>query len=1501
MDKKQMLFKTKGMSRDLSVSAFNPDFAFENMNLRLSTNEHNTLLSWVNERGTKKVTLRDSNERDTTLTGTPIGTAVINNKLVLFTTDYNSEDTSSLEKDYIYLLEYTDKEAGIMRCTELFHGALNFSTLYPIETLVSFESQNIQKVYWVDGRNQPRVINVAADNPHWTNTSFDFIPTLQLEEVVKVVKTTGRGGSFAPGVIQYAFTYYNKNGQESNIFYVSPILYISHSDRGASPEEMVDNVFDISIDNIDSYPVTVGNETVKRATFDYIRIYSIQRTSLNGTPITKRVQDLYIKDLVAIGNPPHLIVEYTDNGLSGDSIDPTELLYKGGIELVAQTLEQKDDTLFLGNLKHIVTGLPSTLADAVKSYLNQHEESSDNPEKIFTQGRTFYPTISSEMPLVSEQSGNTTVVKEYSYYDQLNAISPDGRTVPCSYFKSGNKYRLGVQFQHKSGMWSDPLFIRDYTVDYPVSGSGATTAQLPYINNREFHVPNIIGSLDATTSTDLIKAGYLKIRTVFVYPEIQDRNIICQGVINPTLYTVNHREPSEQGTDKIGDLQAQSSWFFRGVPNPFDSFLVDFDGSTRPAFDRPALDSIVSLPYTDTALGDKASNPVVSGYNPIVPGIQAVEIQGQFNEDNKFKIDSNIVTFHSPDVEFDPQIQNKQFDTTTIYRQRGHVEFKKTLSDINIQTETSTISNEAAGFIHRSFKKDGACGIISGLFYEDYLVEDWKDSNSNDKSGVKFFTEWEKEKSPATWMVYAWNRDGSLNNDISRPAGMGIASALLSKKVISNLRIAQTIFETPVTINTPVKTEIAPQLFMSDEDSIVKLGDEIYKGNIDTILSPDASEGHYFGVGNSDDNALITKDVSRSFVNPTWWKTYNYDLDTNTNTSINVNGLFKYKDLVWNHIDVGSDSDTIGNQYKDLILKRMPVRLKYKSTPHMVFKRVSNDNVVWTGSAVTGYNGPSLPLIEFVQEPVKPYGGETADALKENVWIPCGEPVLLNDNAVTPFYWDWGDTYYQRYDCLKTYAYTPEDVNQVVEIGSFMIETYVNIDGRYDRNRGQQNNLNMSPRNFNLMNPVYSQRNNFFSYKIQDADSYANTNFPNTVTWSKTKVAGADVDAWTNMILASTLDLDGDKGEITSLKRLNDQIIAFQDRGISQILYNENVQIQSTNGVPIEIANSGKVQGKRYYSDTIGCSNKWSIVSTPSGLYFMDSEGKHICLFNGQLVLLSDRAGMNTWAKANIPSLTDKWIPTFNGTDNFVGYYDRQHQDILFINKESCLAFSEKLEAFTSFYSYEEVPYFCNLNDTGLWIGKSKETGGSTDYKLWQHGRGEYCKFFDKAQPYWTVLIGNPEPQRDKLFTNLEFRACVDGEGEVMTQSLQTGQSYIPYLPFDGLECWNEYQHGRTLLHYSCKPEKHFQEESNALKRKFRIWRCDIPRDNVAIPSSEDAAAYEAFMEEEASKAIYRIKAKPIDRMRNPWLYLKLSKQPLNESTALPRMEVHDVAMSYFT
>lgn len=1387
MAKKITGFKTRGMNRDLSVSAFNPEFSFENVNLRLSTNEGNTTLSWVNERGTAPIT--NSGNQQIQLSGVPIGTAVLNNWLVVFTTNYTSGSTHPAT-DCIYRLNY-NADKTTMTVTALFTGNLNFCTKNPIETQVSYESENIQKVYWVDGRNQPRLINIVGSISD-DASQFDFVPTLSLTETIKVRKILGGSGMFPSGVIQYCFTYFRKNGQQSNIFYTTPLYYISHKDRGASPDERVDNSFRITIENVDK-------------NFDYIRIYSIQRTSLEGTPIVKRVHDISLD----IPNA-QTSVSYTDTGLHGNTIDPTELLYIGGESVIAGTMGQKDNTLFFGNIKISRPYIESTLESSIKSNVTISET-----KRLF---------ISNDI-----NSGG------YAYSNQLTSNTQGTLdnvvTVPCAGFKTSDYYRLGVQFQYKTGKWSDPIYIND------VQMSATNTPSVEGIYEDIVNVPIFKGVLAQATSRSLINKGYKKVRAVVVFPSIQDRVSVCQGVVCPTVYTRNQRS-----ADK--NLYAQSSWFFRAPRNSNPQYQ-----STSGAV-RPYGDTVYPLPYTPY-WGSYSSTVRL---NAPVDNIREVEIQGSFSDDNKFWVDQSFLTFHSPEIEFDDRMS--LLDYSGVSAQKiGNAQFTHTFSDIDIQTETPTASASSSGFIHKSFSESGPYGIVSGLFYEDYCVDD-------DGNVIKTV---EKQKSPYKWVVYPWHADGSLNNDINRPSDLGVATAVLKKKVISNLRYADTTWNSPV--GFVIAQDKQPKLFSGEETSILKFDQALYMGNINTMLIPDNQDGLYFGFG-----GLSTTDPGQGNVNTLFtadvrWKTFG---DLKDDGTLAGPGLWYYK----SNVQQGEDHWTAGgwdldNKYMDLWFKKGNVRMKYKSTPHLVF-----------GASISGWTEDCLPIIEFTQtsNAETRFGGTTQDALRENVWLPCGEPVTLNYNGATTYYYSYGDTYYQRYDCLKTYAFTREDINQVVEIGSFMLETRINIDGRYDRNRGQMNNLNMSPVNFNLINQVYSQTDNFFTYRIQDSDYYRDTLFPNQITWSKVKTSGADVDLWTNVTLAAMLELDGDNGAVNKIEKWNDSIIAFQDAGIAQILYNENVQIASTTGVPIEIANSGKVQGKRYISDTIGCSNKWSIVSTPTGIYFIDSYEKSIYLFNGQLTNLSGGAGMNVWAKNNIPNPDSQWTP--NAFENFKSVYDRMNQDILFINNSTSLAWSEKMAAFTSFYDYQGTPYFENFDDTGVWI--------ASNGKLWKHNAGTYCNFFGTQKPYSMTLVGNPDPQVDKIFTNLEMAACIENEGTV------SNSVFTPYIPFSHLEVWNEYQHGTAELENLTGPAamRHFESGTKSLARKFRLWRCDIPRDNVAVDSSV-AAPFST----DTVLGIKRFASHPIDRMRNPWLYMKLYQKADNSSM---KTEIHDIIMTYF-
>lgn len=1421
MAKKYINWKTKGMNKDMSVSAFNPEFAFENLNIRLATNEGNTMMSWVNERGPKKLRLRvdtqpwstenfasryDSNVDEetkkitdaTVIRGIPIGTAVLNHKLVLFTAS-----------DYIYLFEKSDDKDYDLKGKILYFGSLGFSPNNPIETLVSYESENIQKVYWTDGLNQPRVINIAPVMDYklgkYNDSSFDFVPELALKEMVSVNKMYG-AGEFPPGVIQYAFTYYNKYGQESNIFYTTPLQYISYTNRAGSPEEKVANCFKIKVNNIDK-------------NFDYMRIYSILRTSKDGTPLVKRIQDLEIKETTES-------LTYIDNGTSGETVDPTELLYKGGEEIAAKTIEQKDETLFLGNIT--VKRPPLSIKERL---LKENGVTKDSPlanKNVSATCSARYFKLASNPPLTYYNTLDT----------DINPFNDDVNYQGAACFKSREYYRLGIQFQYKNGKWSEPCWIGDKpcnAIPKEENWTGEVTA-------HDIAVPEFRYTIKAGEETgigsifeSLHDQGYRKVRPVFAIPRTQDKTVLCQGIACPTMY---------RPVDRKNNLYAISSWLFRSkttnnidnsdwnIPN---TTYQEENGYTGGGY--VTSDGILKSQYRTQFINDLIS-----------PYLSSTEVMGFYKDEDSFHVDNTFLTLNSPDIEFDDYVAHTDFKGYELFIP-GKVYFDKTYGDINIQTSTPTIGSDSAGFVHRSIMAPGYGALISGLYYNDYIVDD---INADGKYGA-----YNTSSPPIDFPVYMWHKNGSLNNDVARDN----RSAQLLKKKISNYKFGPKttyydIGEAPI-LGEGKSIDI--QLFNSDTLSIIKVNGNIYQGNVDTMVMPSKPSPYYF-VG--------------------WpWRT---SIDSDYKTKCYLRLSLKFPDISnsesgiwelrkedntwkWLRPTNGSGKD-IGDWVRGVSQWREGVSIKYKSTPHLA---------IYTDSTISFKERGFFPLIEVYKKYNKDvlFGGTSDEALQAATWIPCGPSVSFDENTkqcILEF--KWGDTYFQRYECLKTYPFSSEDKNQVVEIASFMVETRVNIDGRYDKNRGQISNLNVTPQNFNLINPVYSQMDNFFSYKIMDKDSYKNTVFPNTVTWTKTKQNGADVDLWTNITLANTLEMDGNKGKVNKLIRLNNQLLSFQDSGISQILYNENTQISTTEGVPIEIANSQKVQGKRYYSDTVGCSNKWSMVQTPLGIYFMDSNEKSIYLFNGQLNNLSTAGGFNAWAKQNIPSAEVEWTPnTFN---SFVAYYDKLNQDVLFINGETALAYSEKFNCFTSFYDYGGTPYFVNLDDIGIWI---------KDLNLWQHQIGEYCNFFGKNKSYSMTLVANQEPQMDKMFTNLEFRACVEGEG---VYDEDTGK-FKPALPFDTVEAWDEYQHGILSLSDRDGHDRftHGNSDGNAsLNRKFRMWRCDIPRDNADVDN-----ATESLM------GIKRFKARPLDRIRNPWAYIKLTK-----NTATSKVEVHDIMVTYF-
>lgn len=479
------------------------------------------------------------------------------------------------------------------------------------------------------------------------------------------------------------------------------------------------------------------------------------------------------------------------------------------------------------------------------------------------------------------------------------------------------------------------------------------------------------------------------------------------------------------------------------------------------------------------------------------------------------------------------------------------------------------------------------------------------------------------------------------------------------------------------------------------------------------------------------------------------------------------------------------------------------------------------------------------------------YGGINEAALENNTFISCSETTPLGKTL----YGLEGDTYVQRYDFIKTMPMTDEDENQVLDITSVMLETHENLDGRYDNQR-TSNPVNINYNEFNKINPVYSQQNSFIPSTVLD-EKYDLSYYPSQIAWSEEKVFNEEIDTWTGIHLISSLQLDGDKGPVRAIRRFRNSLIAFQDKGICEILFNSRTQLSTVEGVPIEIANSGKVDGKRYVTDKSGCINKWSIVETPGGIYFIDNINSSISLFNGSVQSLSDIKGFKNWIGNK--NRTSIW--NSQNFDNFVTFWDRVNDDIYFIGKKSdeaynTLCYNETLQQFTSFFNYGEVPMMVNVQDRFL---------AYRDGNLWLQNEGTYStNLFGEAQDFHVLYRVTPDPYGDKIFSSIEYRADMFNTPDNHYEGTLTDHT------FDTLNVWNEYQDNEV------HPLFNMKDSYPDVRRKFRIWRMDMPRDR-----KHEENPY------------------GLNRMRNPWLYVKLTKHYDNDSPD-ERMVLHDVTVRYF-
>lgn len=503
-------------------------------------------------------------------------------------------------------------------------------------------------------------------------------------------------------------------------------------------------------------------------------------------------------------------------------------------------------------------------------------------------------------------------------------------------------------------------------------------------------------------------------------------------------------------------------------------------------------------------------------------------------------------------------------------------------------------------------------------------------------------------------------------------------------------------------------------------------------------------------------------------------------------------------------------------------------------------------------------NLPHFLLIDLVRSDAFIYSDWNESGLYQQVWIPCGKPTVLPipdsekpQSCIVEA--TEGDVFVGRYDCLRT-ASDSDKIEKVNDIVSFICESYVNPDGRADVNRYNTDTRAMNFDNWNVWNPVYSQANNFFNYTKNDYRVLEHSGqFPNQFSWTLPKYPDSLVDNWTNLTFASTYNLDGEYGKLTKIVAHNNQLYAFQDKAISNILYNTRVQIPVSDGLPVELANSNKVDGVRYISTTSGAQNKWSIITNRSGIYYIDHAKKNLNLISSEGIKeVTGVAHFTKWALNNLGYSTGELSLT-DGMTNWKLSRDSIHDDVYIHDKNECLVFSERLAAFTSFFDYKNVPFMFRQDGQFLSIYSEDDTTS-----IYQQNAGIYNQFFDKPKvTSYIDYIVNPEMSRDKVFNNIEFRA------DAFTLENDNYSKYVPNRTLDHIHVRNEFQDtGDVTL-----------KQYKNLQKKFRMWRAYIPRDVKEVENYQ------------------------LNRIRNPWIQMKLSYTPTELEDN--KLVMHDLIVNY--
>lgn len=556
----------KGIDTDTSVNKYDNNNYYDAKNLRLISDDHLNSGALTNI----KAPLEAFTDNTISSDGNVLAALTIRDVAVIFFQNVSNAASEIYKMEFPYTsfdLVYTDTDSGVK---------LNFDPSNSIQTVGRYESPSIQKVYWCDGSEVNRYINIMEDHTDGLGVYNDaslLSLTPNANMTSPIATNVLSGGSLFSGTISYAYQLYKKNGNETTVSPLTSIVPLSS--RNGQPL----NNFrgdEVDVDSGNSVEVTIDNLDLD---FNRIRIYSIHYNDVSADPIINIVSesDYTTSDYIFI-----------DNGVNSlQTLSLSEFRLLGGRVFSSKTLASKKNYLFAGNIKEIKEdidfdarayrfpinsvstniyesdGTPLAVGgsytvpedhDAI-NYFNNFDNDLDQTSGTNTS--SSYPNefkynsaikggsglnISYEFTSISNESNVEAALKSSPYLRNINNTSDSYlnpiRTSESTGYKRGEVYRFGIEFLFKNGQKSFVKWIGDIRFP-PVNDTD---------HNLSYSVTNIIHNnqvgiefaIDLSSLSASVLDSLSGFQVVRVERNEADKNILCQGLGGPLFYWEDH-------------------------------------------------------------------------------------------------------------------------------------------------------------------------------------------------------------------------------------------------------------------------------------------------------------------------------------------------------------------------------------------------------------------------------------------------------------------------------------------------------------------------------------------------------------------------------------------------------------------------------------------------------------------------------------------------------------------------------------------------------------------------------------------------------------------------------------------------------------------------------------------------------------------------------------------------------------------------------------------------